>query len=65
MGYFKFKEGAEVYSSDWFYDMTYGGYIKPEELLEDEKQVAEVKSALQTIMRFFEEAEENEVILES
>ena len=34
----KFKKGAEpMYTSDFWYDATMGGYIKPEKFLENEE----------------------------
>lgn len=32
---FSFKKGASVSTSDFWYDLMDGGYIRPEELLDD------------------------------
>jgi len=59
----KFKKNAKtVHSSDYWYDLTDGGYIKPDELLE-KNDAQEVKEAINTIIAFFEQAE-NEGFLE-
>jgi len=50
---FKFKKDAEVvFSSDFWYDMTDGGYIKLDNLLEDSEQIKEVKNAIEIIEKF-------------
>jgi len=59
-----FKYGAEPQgSSDGFwYDITDGGYIKPEEVLIDANQLSELNNAL-AIVRDFEQALETEGLL--
>ena len=60
----KFKKLDEpVCTSDPYYDLTLGGYIKPEELLESEEDIEAVKAAIETIESFFEEAEEAGVLV--
>ena len=53
------KKGAkEVFTSDFWYDLTRGGYIKPAKLVvaEDAKRVAE---AIKTIQEFEKTLEDN------
>ena len=41
---FNFKAIEEaVYSTDPYYDLTNGGYIKPSELLDDAEQIKQVE----------------------
>ena len=55
----KFKADAEpVVSNDFWYDLTDGGYIKPEELLDDEEQIKELKEAIELIQNFGNALEE-------
>ena len=59
----KFKSLEDpVCTSDPYYDLTDGGYINPEMLLEDAAQAEKVIAAAQLIQQFFEEAEEAGVI---
>ena len=51
----KFKEDIKVYTEEFWYDLTDGGYIKPEEILVDESQAAELLKAIE-LVRSFERA---------
>lgn len=42
------------WDSDLFYDMTDGGYLDPEELLEDKELAHEIKKASLLLYFFFE-----------
>jgi len=46
------KKGVTVSTSDFWYDLTQGGYIKPEELLEDPKDIKSVKKAIKILREF-------------
>lgn len=61
----KFKENAPVQgSSDGFwYDINYGGYIIPEDVLADEEQIKKFYEALD-IVNSFETALESNGLLE-
>ena len=49
----KFKKDATpVVSSDFYYDLIYGGYIKPENILDDEAQLKKLKEAIDVVMSF-------------
>ena len=62
----KFKEGAEPQggSDGFWYDMTQGGYIRPEELLEDSEQLEKLNKALSTVISFERALEEAELLNE-
>lgn len=50
-----FKEGVEIFTEEFWYDLTDGGYIKPEEVLADKEQVAKLQAAID-LVRSFESA---------
>ena len=54
----KIKEGLEVSTGEFWYDLTDGGYIKPEEMLVDEKDIEAVKQAIKVIKEFESSCEE-------
>jgi hypothetical protein len=55
----KIKQGDPVVSDDFWYDLTDGGYIVPEELLEDAADVERVNEALKTLNEFREALEQS------
>jgi len=60
----KFKKDAKpTCSSDLWYDLTDGGYIKPHDFLE-EKDAQAVTDAVQVIMDFFAGMEDNGLLEE-
>lgn len=55
----KFRDEAPVtYTSEPWYDLTDGGYIKPYTMLENQEEADEVRDAVTLIMSFLEAAEE-------
>ena len=58
-----FTEEQAVFTSDPWYDLVYGGYIKPEDMLEDEIDVLNVKDSINLLKVFLEGAEENNNII--
>ncbi len=47
------KDGVEIPSmEDFYYDLFDGGYIKPEELLDDPEAAENVRRAIRVIQRF-------------
>lgn len=55
----QFKDLDEpIFSDDPYYDLTDGGYIKPEDMLENQADIDMVKDAIATVMNFLEEAQE-------
>lgn len=62
----KFKnlnEDDVVWTNDLYYDLFEGGYINPEDLLEDEEEINKVKRAILTINDFLDGAIERELIV--
>jgi len=62
----KFKKDAEKQgSSDGFwYDITHGGYIKPEEVLADKKQLEQLEEALELVLSFENALNDNDLLEE-
>ena len=54
----KIKNNAKIETSDFYYDLFDGGYIKPEEVLESEEDIKRVQEALGVINTFKESVEE-------
>lgn len=62
---FKFKITEPVGTSNGFwYDLTDGGYINPEEILEDPKQIERVNKAIMLLQRFEKELTNAELLNE-
>ena len=58
----KFKKDAEtITTDDPFYDMFDGGYIKPEDVLEDQ-DAQKVNDAIKTIQEFLDEGQKAGII---
>lgn len=51
----KFKDGVDVYTEEFWYDLTDGGYIKPENVLSDNEQITKLREAID-LVRSFERA---------
>ena len=54
----KIKEGCTASTSDFWYDLTSGGYLNPEDILEDAEDVARVKEAIETLKEFEDSCDE-------
>ena len=52
----KFKEGASFSTSEFWYGLTAGGYINPDDLLEDSSEAKKVKEAIAVVQEFEYEA---------
>ena len=48
----KLKDGLEISSSEFWYDLTKGGYLNPEEMIEDPEIAAKVRDAVKLIKEF-------------
>lgn len=48
----KIKEGVEVGTDDFWYDLFYGVYIVPENILEDSRDIEKVKNAIEVLRDF-------------
>ena len=53
----KIKEGCTASSSDFWYDLTKGGYLNPEEILENKEDVEAVKNAISVLTDFEDSCE--------
>lgn len=58
----KWKKDVEIVTSDFWYDLTDGGYIKPSELLEDENEIKQVEQAIKVLKEFKRSAENEDII---
>lgn len=58
----EFIKDAEITTSDFWYDVFEGGYIKPAKLLKSLEDVQRVQEAINTLREFHNSAEEAEVI---
>jgi len=54
----KIKEGLEVNTDDFYYDLTDGGYLDPYEICENEDDAQRVIDALEIIEEFRKSCEE-------
>ena len=54
----KIKKGLEISTGDFWYDLTKGGYIRPEEICKNPKDVKKVKQAIEIIEDFEKSCEE-------
>ena len=48
----KIKDGCAFSTNDFWYDLTVGGYLKPEEILESENDIKTVKEAIKIVVDF-------------
>ena len=55
----KIKDGGEIGVDDFMYDLFDGGYIRPDELLEDSEDIKKVLDAMKTIKEFEEALEKS------
>ena len=46
------KSGLEICTTDFWYDLTDGGYIKPEEILKNSEDVMAVDNAIAVLRKF-------------
>jgi hypothetical protein len=53
----KIKDNCTVSTNDFWYDLTDGGYLKPEEILESELDIKRVKDAIELIRDFQDSCE--------
>ncbi|OOF85610.1 hypothetical protein BKG93_04370 [Rodentibacter ratti] len=62
---FKFKKCEEpIFTDEPYYDLFDGGYLNPEELLDDAEQIKKVNEAIEIIKEYIKQAEELGVIEE-
>lgn len=58
----EYQKDVKIVTDDFWYDLTDGGYIKPEEILADGKDIAKIKDAIETIARWKFDMEEKGII---
>ena len=46
------KENTSICTDDFMYDLFYGGYIKPEDILVDQNDINKVRSAIDIILEY-------------
>jgi hypothetical protein len=56
----KIKNGCTTSTDDFWYDITDGGYLKPEEILESDEDIKQVNSAIK-ILKEFEDSCERQI----
>ena len=54
----KIKNNLDIAIGDFWYDLFEGGYIKPEDILQDQKDVENVKLAIKTLASFKDACDE-------
>jgi hypothetical protein len=54
----KIKKDCVVSTDDFWYDLTDGGYLDPDEICADEKDAKRVKDAIKIIQEFYNSCEE-------
>lgn len=54
----KLKEGLDIHTSDFGYDLIDGGYFDPEKMCEDQGDAKRVKDAIAVIKEFKKACEE-------
>lgn len=54
----RIKKGLEIHSSDFWYDLTYGGYLRPTEICANIEDGIRVEHAIELIKDFEESCEE-------
>ena len=52
------KKNLEVSTSDFYYDLTQGGYLKPTEMCENQEDAEKVAEAIKVLEDFRESCEE-------
>lgn len=52
-----------IWTNDLYYDLFEGGYINPEDLLENKEEIDKVKQAILTINEFLDGAIDKELIV--
>jgi len=48
----KIKKGLKIYTQDFWYDLTAGGYLKPEKICADKQDAKRVNDALAVLCDF-------------
>lgn len=54
----KLKANARISTGDFWYDLLDGGYLKPEDILENKEDVEKVKEAIKALKEFVDACED-------
>ncbi len=54
----KVLEGCDASTGDFWYDLAYGGYLKPSKILANKADIKKVEDAITTILLFEKSCEE-------
>jgi len=54
----KIKQGVQISTSEFWYDLTNGGYIRPMEICENQEDAAQVIAAINVLEDFQSSCEE-------
>jgi hypothetical protein len=54
----RIKKNCTASTSDFWYDLTAGGYLKPEDICADKEDVKRVNDAIDTLKKFQDSCEE-------
>lgn len=60
----RFKDRNSVASSEWYYDLFEGGYLEPEDFLEDEEDIKKVQDAMEIINNYLSNLEDEGLLEE-
>lgn len=52
------KKDLNTYTLDFWYDLTYGGYLRPTEICENQEDAAKVEKAVEVILDFQKSCED-------
>ena len=53
-----------IVTNDFYYDITHGGYIKPEKVLVDQEKAKKLKEAAELLMAWEAELYEDEMLID-
>ena len=54
----KIKKDLDICTQDFWYDLTDGGYLKPEEILVNQEDVDKVNKSIKILMEFQQSCED-------
>lgn len=54
----KVREGLDIQTADFWYDLMEGGYLKIEEILENDEDIRDVEAAIIVLKEFAEACED-------
>ena len=54
----KIKKDLDICTQDFWYDLTDGGYLKPEEILVNQEDIDKVNKSIEILMEFQQSCED-------